>query len=50
MQHQEFPDPASATGSESHRLEVFRQVRDAIRQRVLTYLEEMLLLKRDRPA
>lgn len=38
--HFGFPDPAAATGSEVERLEVFRWVRDAIRQRVSTYLEQ----------
>lgn len=38
--HFGFPDPAAATGSEVERLEVFRWVRDAIRQRISTYLEQ----------
>lgn len=49
VKHIGFPDPAlrqgsgqaAATGSEDERLEVFRQVRDGIRQEVMYYLEEM---------
>ena len=37
--HIGFPDPAAATGSEAEQLEVFRQVRDDIRQRVIESLE-----------
>lgn len=40
--HIGFPDPAAATGSEEERLEVFRQVRDGIRQRVVKYVREWL--------
>ena len=39
--HLGFPDPAAATGSEEERLEVFRQVRDDVRQRILTHLEQV---------
>jgi arsenate reductase len=35
-----FPDPAQATGSHSEQLQVFRQVRDAIRAQVLVYLDK----------
>lgn len=38
--HIGFPDPAKAIGSEEERLAVFRQVRDDIRHRVLSYLTE----------
>jgi arsenate reductase len=38
--HMGYPDPAAATGSESERLQVFRQVRDRIREEVLGYLEQ----------
>jgi arsenate reductase len=38
--HISFPDPAKATGSEEERLAVFRQVRDDICHKVLTYLAE----------
>ncbi len=38
--HIGFPDPAKATGTEEERLAVFRQVRDDIGQRVLTFLAE----------
>jgi arsenate reductase len=37
--HIGFPDPARATGGHTEQLHVFRQVRDAIRQQVLAYLE-----------
>ena len=37
--HIGFPDPARATGSEAEQLQVFRQVRDAIRKRVFEHLE-----------
>ncbi len=39
--HMGFPDPAAATGSEAEQLAAFRQVRDAIRQQVLGYLEQL---------
>lgn len=35
-----FPDPAAATGIDEERLEVFRRVRDAIRDNVLPVLTE----------
>lgn len=38
--HWSFPDPSKATGSKEEQLEVYRQVRDAIRVRV----EELVLL------
>ena len=38
--HIGFPDPAAAVGSDDERLEVFRQVRDGLRHKVLTYLEQ----------
>ena len=38
--HVGFPDPAGATGSETERLEVYRRVRDAIRQHLLPLLEQ----------
>jgi len=37
--HIGFPDPARATGSHAEQLEVFRRVRDAMRERVLAHLE-----------
>lgn len=37
--HWSFPDPSAATGSEEQRLAVFRQVRDAIAQRLDAALE-----------
>ena len=41
VKHMGFPDPAAATGDESARLEVFRRVRDGLRERMLHYLEDM---------
>jgi arsenate reductase len=38
--HIGFPDPALAAGSDSERLEAFRQVCDDIQRRVLGYLRE----------
>jgi arsenate reductase len=35
--HMGFMDPAAATGSEEHRMTVFRQVRDEIRQKFFEY-------------
>jgi arsenate reductase (thioredoxin) len=32
--HWSFPDPSNATGSEEQRLQVYRQVRDAIQERI----------------
>lgn len=37
--HMGFPDPAAAAGSEEEQLEVFRRVRNGLRQQVLPYLE-----------
>jgi len=37
--HMGFPDPAMAEGRAEERLQAFREVRDAIRQQVLAYLE-----------
>ena len=36
-----FANPAQATGDEAERLQVFRQVRDAIDQRIRQWLEEI---------
>ena len=36
--HIGFPDPALAQGSDAHKLEAFRQVRDDIRLRILDFL------------
>jgi arsenate reductase len=38
--HIGFPDPARAIGSQAEQLQVFRQVRDAIRAQVLVYLDK----------
>ena len=37
--HWSFPDPAAANGSEEERLEVFREVRDAIEDRIRAWLD-----------
>jgi arsenate reductase len=37
--HVGFPDPAEALGSEAERMEVYRSVRDAIRERLLPVIE-----------
>src|SRR6266542_4694618 len=34
QRHWSFPDPSEATGSDEQRIEVYRQIRDAIRSRV----------------
>ena len=39
--HWGFPDPARAEGTEEQILEQFRQVRDGIRDRVATFLQEL---------
>ncbi|MEY2375921.1 arsenate reductase (thioredoxin) [Lentilactobacillus buchneri] len=36
-QHWPFPDPATATGSSSERLQAFREVRDGIKARIITF-------------
>ena len=36
-----FPDPSKATGSEEERLAVFRQVRDAIAERIEAFVREV---------
>jgi arsenate reductase len=41
IRHIGFPDPAEATGTEEEKLEVFRRVRDGLRQEVLLALEGM---------
>jgi arsenate reductase len=38
--HWSFEDPSAATGSEADRLATFRRVRDAIRERLRTWLAE----------
>ena len=39
--HIGFPDPAAARGSEADQLEVFREVRDGLHQKIIAYLEQM---------
>jgi arsenate reductase len=41
VRHMGFPDPAQAPGSKEQRLEVFRQVRNGLRQKVIRALDEM---------
>jgi len=43
--HWSFPDPASAVGSEEERLQVFRNVRDAIEVQLKAWLAEKPLPK-----
>jgi arsenate reductase len=38
--HIGFPDPAAADGGEEGKLQIFRQVRDGIRQQILKYLRD----------
>lgn len=38
--HVGFPDPADATGSEAEQLEVYRRVRDVIRERLVPLVAE----------
>ena len=45
--HWSFPDPSKATGSEDEQLEVYRQVRDAIRDRIARELVAQSVLKPD---
>jgi arsenate reductase len=44
VMHIGFPDPASATGTNEERLEVFRRVRDAIMWRVIEALQEQAVI------
>ena len=39
--HWEFDDPVAATGGEDDRLQIFRQIRDLIRSRVIEFLNEI---------
>jgi len=39
--HWPFDDPAAFTGPEAEKLEIFRQVRDQIKDKILSWLEEM---------
>ena len=39
-QHWPFDDPADATGSDEAKMDVFRRVREEIRQRIAAYLEQ----------
>jgi arsenate reductase len=38
--HMGFPDPAAAEGGNAAKMQVFRQVRDALREKVLAYLTD----------
>ncbi len=42
--HVGLPDPAQASGTEEEQLDVFRQVRDAIRNRVFSRLEAIEMI------
>ncbi len=42
QEHWGFPDPSATTGTEEERLAVFRQVRDAILNRIGQFLQESL--------
>jgi len=37
--HMGFPDPAAAEGGDAAKMQIFRQVREAIREQVLPYLK-----------
>ncbi len=39
--HIGFPDPAKAEGNADEKMDVFRQVRDAIQSQILTYLQAL---------
>jgi arsenate reductase (thioredoxin) len=39
QEHWSFPDPSAATGTEAERLDVFRQVRDAIAARIDVFVQ-----------
>lgn len=39
VRHISFPDPAKATGTDDEKFQVFRQVRDDIKDQVLAYLQ-----------
>lgn len=39
--HMGFPDPVASSGNQADQLDVFRHVRDAIRERVLPHLGQM---------
>ncbi len=42
--HWSFPDPAAVEGSDSHRLDAFRQTRDAIESRLNQWLTQLSTL------
>jgi arsenate reductase len=46
--HIGFPDPAAATGTQAEQMDVFRQVRNDIRQSILDYLEQDVTRAQDR--
>ena len=45
--HWGFEDPAAAVGDESHKLEVFRRIRNEIRTRVAIWLPAMMKILKD---
>jgi arsenate reductase len=46
--HWSFEDPAAAVGDESHKLEVFRRIRNEIRTRITIWLPAMMKLLKDK--
>jgi arsenate reductase (thioredoxin) len=46
VRHVGFPDPARATGSEAEIMAVFRQVRDALRAKIIPLLKEKAKARR----
>ena len=47
-QHWPFDDPAEATGTDDEQMQVFRQVRDKIRETISGYLDRVLKLTKRR--
>jgi arsenate reductase len=47
--HMGFPDPAAAEGDDAAKIQVFRQVRDAIRNEILNFLTEWDKQAQQRP-
>jgi arsenate reductase (thioredoxin) len=45
VRHVGFPDPAKATGTEAETLAAFRQVRDALRSKLIPLLQEKLKVR-----
>lgn len=47
--HMGFPDPAAAEGGDAAKMQIFRQVRDTLREKVLAYLTNWLQESRPEP-